>query len=1009
MQCVKLNFIIISYLMVILLIGISVHAVPLRYIPKLQQEIVIDGKLEEECYKNTQPVERFTVAGHPEQEAPTTQAWVFWNEEKMVFTFNCADENIAAKPRSWDEMAVAPQDRVEFYLWSGNEEDQFISFEIAPLGASLEYRTKYYRFFNFGWTPETLNFAVSLTDEGYCMEAELFAEDLAQAKIPLDGGARFRAGLFRSQVEDLAKNEEPTWITWIDASEPFPDFHIPRSVGVFVLEDADHPGSTLGNFGYWEIDDQQVKLRPKGTGDPMLVQINERVKNWQLIWTGLYHGDKWGLLESESGFALISDECRIVRLEKPAQEIDPADPERWYDGKSAEEILASPQDILGNKILEKENIDANDIAALLPPLSNGYQILGSPLSGGISPIVLSNGKIQFGNTVLYDPSEVEVRLKNQKPLRGLLDNWMPIAHYYYFDSKPAYRMIAFVPVWERGNIPAVYVGLSEIDADGFPQKMRCWKTNASSLEPIEEKNFWLDFVQTVFHWKQFERSLSLPEIPDQKILQAVKGGLALTRVIFAGEHPHYGARNYGETVHDTFPPAFLNALETAFRYGEHEWAKSLIAFWFRYCVNQDGTIRYWQRDVCHAASASEYGMMYRLLAKIDRAKNQSWGIQSYLDQLEESTHYLHSLRRSIDSEGVRLIHMGAEADNAELKNAYFSNNLWTAEGLEQLANLFERYQRKGTAAQLHHMAQDIMSDIQKALTSTAIQTEYGLLPPIHPFYAALPLTLSAGVKRPEEISKPLWNDYINNKMVTIPAGNLQQPPQNLRENTYANYRYYLEMLSSGALPHEMAEAIVRMRAARGGELLGMTRFSGHLDDWPVAEWAKYLLSTDRLKEYWLLFYSHILHHQDREMLTAFEQAGIDGRYRAADCIPSQLVAARMLVYAFAFEFPGDDHLYLLRGIPEDWYEAGKRFDWLNAPTTSGEISLEIACNKRHIEIKIDLSSILLDVNPVIQLNFPFQSNNLSIRDGWDLIGKIERNRIYLQEGKKGNLYIVIKR
>jgi hypothetical protein len=985
------------------------RAVPLRYIPKLQDGIRIDGTLDESCYADTQPVENFKIAGRQDQTAPSTRAWVFWTEEKMVFAFQCVDHNIAAKPRSWDDMAVAPQDRVEFYLWCGNEEDAFISFEIAPLGAVLDYRAKYYRYLNFGWTPETLNYAVSLTADGYCMEAELYQKDLSEAKIQMEPGARFRAGLFRSEVKDLQENVEPTWITWVDASEPFPDFHIPRSLGEFVLEDETHPGPMFGRFGYWEISEKQVNLRPKPVGESMQMKISDTWEGWRLQWIGRMDENAWALVEGKDAYVWLSDECRILRITKPAMKTISIDSAKIYGGRSAGEILASPRDILGERILEKDKIDPEEIASLLPPLVNGYQILGSPLTGGVSPNVMRNGEIRLGDRVLFDPAAMETRLGDCQSQPGLLDGWMPISHYRFSQSTCMFELSAFVPVWERGTSPSVWIRLAEVDSLGSIRNERFWTTGSSDARSIDGQAYWSSFTQTVFHWKSFEENLSFPDINDVELTRVVKGGLALSHVIFAGEHPHYGGAYYGETVHDTFPPAFIAVLETAFRYGETDRAKRLIDFWFRYCVNQDGVIRYWQRDVQNAASASEYGMIYHLLEELDRAWGENWGIENYFKQLEASAHYLHSLRRPIEPGGYRLIHLGAEADNAELKQAYFSNNLWAARGLERLSQLFERYKRKGTAAQLRHMAEDIYKDTRKALDAFTVQTSYGPLPPIHPQYAALPLTLSAGLTRPNDISEETWSKYHNNESVSIPIRDREQPPQNLRENTYANYRYYLEMLSSGGLPQEMAEAIGRMRVDRGGELLGMTRFAGHLDDWPVADWGKYLLATDRLKNYWLLFYAHIAHHQDRDTLTAFEQVGIDGKYRAADCLPSQLAAARMLAWAFACEFPGDEHLYLLRGIPPEWYDPGMKFGWNDMPTNAGKLTIQVIGSAREVQIRIDFSRIANGAKPILQLNCCKRLDHWSVRDGENLIGKVKGNRMRIREGKRGILTIVVGR
>lgn len=51
-----------------------------------------------------------------------------------------------------------------------------------------------------------------------------------------------------------------------------------------------------------------------------------------------------------------------------------------------------------------------------------------------------------------------------------------------------------------------------------------------------------------------------------------------------------------------------------------------------------------------------------------------------------------------------------------------------------------------------------------------------------------------------------------------------------------NYRYWPEFLSSGLLPQDMANWIVKARLAAAGQCCGMTRFGDHLDDWLLADY-----------------------------------------------------------------------------------------------------------------------------------------------------------------------------
>ncbi len=111
--------------------------------------------------------------------------------------------------------------------------------------------------------------------------------------------------------------------------------------------------------------------------------------------------------------------------------------------------------------------------------------------------------------------------------------------------------------------------------------------------------------------------------------------------------------------------------------------------------------------------------------------------------------------------------------------------------------------------------------------------------------------------------------------------------------TYTNYRYWPELLSSGLLPNRMANRVVEARLAADGQFCGMTRFAGHLDDWPLADYLYGLWSLGRRDDFLLSLYGHVAYHQAEGHLTAYEQVSLPPGKREADyCLPCQLVAAR---------------------------------------------------------------------------------------------------------------------
>ena len=146
--------------------------------------------------------------------------------------------------------------------------------------------------------------------------------------------------------------------------------------------------------------------------------------------------------------------------------------------------------------------------------------------------------------------------------------------------------------------------------------------------------------------------------------------------------------------------------------------------------------------------------------------------------------------------------------------------------------------------------------------------------------------------------------------------------QDYTENTYANYRYYPEILSSMLLPPELAASIQKLRENRGGEILGMTRLYERLDDWPVAHYARYLLETGQKHKYQMLLYAHTAHSGHPELMCYYEQVGIDGRVWAPDCVPSLLTVPLMTGWMFAYQKIEDDSLLLLAGVPDSWFRKG---------------------------------------------------------------------------------------
>ena len=190
----------------------------------------------------------------------------------------------------------------------------------------------------------------------------------------------------------------------------------------------------------------------------------------------------------------------------------------------------------------------------------------------------------------------------------------------------------------------------------------------------------------------------------------------------------------------------------------------------------------------------------------------------------------------------------------------------------------------------------------------------------------------------------------------VPAG--KPPPvvfQSMTQDTvaeYSNFRYYSEMLSSGALDSETAAQLQDFRENNGGCLSGMTRYSDHLDDMPAIGYAEASIASDRIQEYLLLLYGHAANYQGRGSFFSTEQESLYqdssnpnwraslGEIQASFCTPSQMLVSSMTAMQFLSESRDEEALWLARAAPRRWYAEG--FNVTNGPTRYGNLSFAIS-------------------------------------------------------------------
>lgn len=787
---------------------------------------------------------------------------------------------------------------------------------------------------------------------------------------------------------------------------------------------SDIPGISLET---WKVNECAVELLP-ANGERKRLEKGMLLGEWSLTWIGIALERPCAVLEQTTpdggGYLILFDENEGYYIRKPR----PGAYERIgnraeYMGRNLTDVLASGRDILGEEILQEGEASYESVVDVLPPIKTGrYAILGSPTSWG-KLIVMPNGDIvthdtwaaSGGVTQVFRVSENYGYLTGIIPSQGLMDEWMPIIVSRFEEEEKLVEITAFVVPGETGRDPAARVRICEFPKKGGAAKstqILRLKRSAGSVQwdAVADDKFYEQFISAVLYWFRFKDKIAVLEVPEFNVSRWLIGCMAMAATVFSGDHPHYGGRGYAPEFHDLFPPNFLTSVETYFLMGDTVRARRILEHLLAHGIDEAGRFTYWQgNDEQFAASGTEYGQLLWLLDRVENKVGPSGWLEPYLDTLEKIGTYI--IRRRMEAEEVgskRLVLLCAEADNDDRVYPYLGNNLWAVRGLWALGRLMTRYGRPGVGLTFKQEGDDLFQTLKEALEEYQESSMYGSMVPFRFGYPAVPWTLSRCQVCPDGVELDSFEEYLNSWSWGRAAGGSvregRMQNQDFLENTYANYRYYPEALSAALLTPEQSDAIVELRRDRGGEALGMCRFRHGIDEWPGSNYARFLLETDRIDSYLLLYYSHMCHHGLRDVLTYYEQVTLDGAIMAPDCIPSLLLVPMMTAWMFCFEPVGEDALYLCRAVPRRWFRAGEKFSVKGLMTSLGPISLEVRVIAEVVEATIQLPAETKNYSIYVDFRLPDSQMIKKVVAGNSVVEEIiGPSRLKLKRGTGGTI------
>ncbi len=439
--------------------------------------------------------------------------------------------------------------------------------------------------------------------------------------------------------------------------------------------------------------------------------------------------------------------------------------------------------------------------------------------------------------------------------------------------------------WRKGWLPVLEIrsaeGIMELHAAEGLMHIRKNETEAaivdeSGVHPIAQEEFMKGVIAMEREWNAFFAGVHEPaplagERPEAWRATIVQGLLA-----GCGKHPKYGIGSYHDRLHDGFPPTAIHATGLLLEMGKTELAAQRLGYYLDRFVMEDGRIDYF------GPSIAEYGMLLELAARCvtDASDAAADWLARHGDAVLRIVRLLirsgNPLLPPTDEHFPDLIVGVPEADTQDRPAIYTHNNAWAVRGLKAWSHAARRHGRLECEAECALEAQRLATALRNALEAHRLPDG---LPPYR-----------------------------------LPSEEDIASFQETRDATYANYRYYLELLESGVLTRAEALAVIHAREERDGETEGMTRFHfglcfpslKHLachcaDNWPIASYGIALARLGETTRLERILHAHYLHHQSRDTFTAYESVELESkgpvRHAVTDwCVPAQLAYPRLLLH-----------------------------------------------------------------------------------------------------------------
>jgi len=202
------------------------HPIKTVHIPELQKAAVIDGRLDEEVWKEAASFPSFVrTAGKRtgENAGDKTECFAFRNGQNLYIAFVCHDpeiENIKTGTTEWDDPAIIFDDRVEVFIDTDHNHRDYYELAVNPKGIQFDQKL-FLRYpktrtnendpgWNCNWKART-----SILADRWIAETEIDATSLGINRI--EDGTTWGFNVARARQPEIPKNNN--WRTISEKTE----------------------------------------------------------------------------------------------------------------------------------------------------------------------------------------------------------------------------------------------------------------------------------------------------------------------------------------------------------------------------------------------------------------------------------------------------------------------------------------------------------------------------------------------------------------------------------------------------------------------------------------------------------------------------------------------------------------------------------------------------------------------------------------------------------------------